>query len=255
VADVTFERLERKPAYYTVAASIRARILSGDLPQESYLPPETDFALQLGVTRQTLREAVRLLEQSGMITRGKQRRLVVARPSVSAFGGSLREAMILHRVTYRELHELHVAIEPGMASLAALNHDVSYEKALGDNVARLAEAVRSGADIYELDVEFHALVARATNNTALRLVLEPNLDALYSGFSRLVNSLEPWQTERILEAHEHIATAIAAGDGEMARIWMTRHLEDVRLGCERAALDMEQPFVASGPDGFEPSGH
>jgi DNA-binding FadR family transcriptional regulator len=240
-----FDRLERKPAYFAVADEIRAKILSGELSQDSYLPPENDFADQLGVTRQTLREAVRLLEQSGLITRGKRRRLMVGRPSIDDVGLSLRDAMILHGVTYRSLHELHVAIEPGMASLAAANLDDEHAERIEANMTRMAAAVDAGNDVYDLDVEFHSLIAQATNNTALRLVLEPNFDVLYSGFSRLVNRLEAWQTERILEAHRHIADAICAGDSEMARLWMTRHLDDVRRGCERAGFDMEQVFLPS----------
>lgn len=248
----TFDRLERKPAYYSVAAAIRQKIVSGDLAQDSYLPPEQDFAEQLGVTRQTLREAVRLLETSGLITRGKRRRLVIARPSLLAVGGSLREAMILHHVTYRELWELHMALDPGVAALAARSITDTDKKRLHANTERMAEIAAGGDDPRDLDIEFHSLILEATNNRALQLIHDANTDVLYSMTTRVVGELEQWQHQGVVEAHRRIADAVIKGDAEMARLWMTRHLEAVRRDCELAGLDLDQPFTTETTARTEP---
>lgn len=252
MSDTTFDRLERKPAYITVAATIRQKIVSGQLEQDGYLPPEQDFADQLGVTRQTLREAVRLLETSGLVTRGKRRRLMVARPSMDAVGGSLREAMILHQVTYHELWELHLALDPGVAALAAKSVDAADKERLAKNMSAMAEAVAADVDTIALDVEFHTLILESTHNRALRLVHDANIDVLYGTVSGLVE-LEAWQRERVLEAHRHIADAVTGGDAEVARLWMTRHLEDIRRGAERAGVDMNRPFVPTAPAAGTPA--
>ena len=62
-------RRERKPLSATVAGEIKAKILDGSYPPESQLPPETDFAVELEVSRATLREALALLEREGLVTR------------------------------------------------------------------------------------------------------------------------------------------------------------------------------------------
>jgi DNA-binding FadR family transcriptional regulator len=242
MAELTFERLERKPAYFTVADAIRRQIVSGELPHGSYLPPEHDFSAQLGVTRQTLREAVRLLETSGLITRGKRRRLVVSRPSVSAVGGSLREAMILHHVTYRELWELHTAHDPGVAALAARCIDEDDKVRLRDNVARTAEAVESSGELVDLDIEFHSLIVAATKNRALLLTHEANADIFYRTFSTLLYPIEPGQGRYVLDAHRRIADAILTGDIDGARLWIARHMDAIRRECEQGGIDLEQPF-------------
>lgn len=241
--DPTFDRLERKPAYYSVADAIRRRIVSGELAQHSYLPPEQDFADQLGVTRQTLREAVRLLETSGLITRGKRRRLVIGRPSMLAVGGSLREAMILHEVSYRELWELHMALDPGVAALAARSATDEGKQRLLDNTQRMADMIEAGEEPREVDVEFHSLILEAADNRALRLIHDANTDVLYGITTRIVGVLEQWQHDKVLEAHRRIAEAIIAGDAEVAHLWMARHLDAVRRDCENAGLDMDRPFA------------
>lgn len=242
--ELTFDKLDRKPAYYTVAANIRARIVSGELTQDSYLPPEQDLADQLGVTRQTLREAVRLLETSGLISRGKRRRLKVARPSMSAVGGSLREAMVLHLVTHRELWELHMALDPGIAALAARSIQPEDKEQLLDNIRRMSVLVGDDGDTLSTDVEFHSLLLHSTHNRALQLFHDANTEVLYGNISGLVE-IDRWQKERILEAHQHIANAVIAGDSEVARLWMARHLDDILRGCEKAGVDLGRPFTMS----------
>lgn len=239
MSESNFDRLERKPAYYAVADTIRKRIVDGDLAQESYLPPEQDFADQLGVTRQTLREAVRLLETSGLITRGKRRRLVVARPTPLAVSGSLLEAMILHDVTYRELIEYHMVTDPGVAALAATKATDADRARLVRNVEWMKSLIDSEQSVLPADSEFHLIVMESTHNRPLQLSQEANIDMLYRTFSRLVNDPDKWQAKRILAAHEHIAEAIRTGDAEVARLWMTRHIEDIRRGCELAGVDMD----------------
>ncbi len=244
---LTFDRLVRTPAYHSVADTIRQRIVSGELDQDAYLPPEQDFADQLGVTRQTLREAVRLLETSGLITRGKRRRLVIARPSVRAVNGSLREAMILHRVTYRELWELHMALDPGAAALAAQAVEDEDKQRLLDNTARMARSIEAGEDPGEMHGEFHSLILRSTRNRAFQLIHDTNIDVLYGAANGL--PLARRKYDGVLDAHRRITDAIISGDAEAARGWMTHELEALRRDCELAGIDLDRPITPTSPGG------
>jgi DNA-binding FadR family transcriptional regulator len=130
-----------------------------------------------------------------------------------------------------------------MAALAATNITEPEKVALLANLTRMGEAVTAEQDTLDLDIEFHTLVMTATNNRPLQLAFNANMEALYTAFARVLPAIDTWQTKRVLDAHQHIANAVVSGDAEVARLWMTRHLEDVRRGCERAGLDMEQPFT------------
>ena len=64
-----FTPFKRAPAYQVVSDKIREAILDGRIPAGKLLPTETALAGQFGVTRSTVREAIRLLEQSGLLGR------------------------------------------------------------------------------------------------------------------------------------------------------------------------------------------
>ena len=101
-----FEPLKRVPAYAMVEEAIRDMILSGKLGTGDLLPGEHDLAAQLGVTRPTVREAIRKLESSGLVERGHRRRMQVAAPSSEISSSAIRTAIVMHDITYRALWEV-----------------------------------------------------------------------------------------------------------------------------------------------------
>ena len=98
-----FKSLKRVPAYILAEETIRSMILDGTLGPGDLLPGEYDLAEQLGITRQTVREAIRKLESSGLVERGHRRRMQVAAPSSEVSSTAIRHAIVLHDVTYRDL--------------------------------------------------------------------------------------------------------------------------------------------------------
>ncbi|MFL3645518.1 MAG: FadR/GntR family transcriptional regulator, partial [Cellvibrionales bacterium] len=113
-----FSKLARQPAYRAVSEKIRQVILSGELQAGDMLPTELELAEQFGVTRSTLREAIRLLEESGIIGRADRKRLVVTLPQTAAVGRSVSSAMLMHRVTFKELWQVAMGLEPLAGKLA-----------------------------------------------------------------------------------------------------------------------------------------
>ena len=239
MTDVELGRLERAPAYRAAADVLRDAILSGQIPQGSYLPTELALAEQLGVTRQTVREAIRLLENAGLIERGKQRRLRAARPSGDSLSKSYHQAMVLTGITYRELWELEITMEPGTAALAAARCDPDFAARLQDNIAATKVVLNDPEALAQADAEFHNLVARATGNRALQLARVPTISLLSPAYATVIKAITPGR--RLLQAHKRIAAAIGCGDVEQAREWMHKHIVDFRRGCELAGLDLDLP--------------
>ena len=77
-----FVTLRREPAYKAVSSVMEQDILSGKLKPGTALPPEQEIATQFGVNRSTVREAIRLLEQEGLLVRHGGRRLFVVLPGI-----------------------------------------------------------------------------------------------------------------------------------------------------------------------------
>ena len=90
------------PLYHQIADRLRARIASGDYPLDSRLPPENELALQLGVSRPTVRQALDLLDREGLVVRVKGSGTFVSQPklvheSTSFISGYREESRKKHR--------------------------------------------------------------------------------------------------------------------------------------------------------------
>ncbi|WOJ95974.1 FadR/GntR family transcriptional regulator [Congregibacter brevis] len=233
----TFKAVAKVPAYQLVEQSIRSMIMSGELATDDLLPPETELAEQLKVTRPTVREAFRSLEGAGLIKRGPRRRMVVATPSPGIVHNAVHEAVVLHRVTYRELWEIEMALEPTAAALAAKRVSPEILKEIEANLARTAQCVNKPAKLVECDIEFHELVAKACCNHAILLAREPLGNLLFPAFGTVIRKVGAG--ERLFEAHTRIFEALKNGNEKQAETWMTKHIRDFRRGCELAGLDLD----------------
>ncbi|QFU75400.1 FadR family transcriptional regulator [Halioglobus maricola] len=234
-----FKAVTKVPAYQLVEGSIRSMIMGGELSPGDLLPPETELAEQLEVTRPTVREAFRSLEGAGLIKRGPRRRMVVTAPSPRIVHNAMHEAIVLHGVTYRELWEIQMALEPAAAALAASKVSEEILDEIEANLARTATCLDKPAKLAECDVEFHELVAKAADNHAMLLAREPLGDLLFPAFGAVIRKLGPG--ERLFEAHTKIFQALKKGNEKQAETWMAKHIRDFRRGCELAELNLDAP--------------
>jgi DNA-binding FadR family transcriptional regulator len=239
----SFERIQVSPAYKIVFEAIERRIVDGRLRVGDRLPTETEMAEDFGVNRSTVREGIRLLEQSGLVRREEGRRLFVAPPRYEDLASRLTRAMILHQVSFRELWVTSMILEPGSAALAA--EEISDEEldALGDNVERTAAAVARGDSIIDLDKEFHVLIAQAGKSRVLMLAREPG-SLLFAPPLLQIMIRNEQAPHRLLQAHRYIYEALRAHDRDTAELWMRKHIVDFRRGYEMAGLDLDEPVDA-----------
>jgi DNA-binding FadR family transcriptional regulator len=119
-----FERVKVTPAYKAVSGAVEQRIVRGDLKPGTLMPTEQNLALQFGVNRSTVREAIRQLEQEGLIARDGSKRLYVSMPGVyDASPRAARSLLLLHQATFEELWQVAMVLEP-LAATAAMPVDV-----------------------------------------------------------------------------------------------------------------------------------
>lgn len=115
-----FERVKVTPAYKAVSGVIEQCIVRGDLKPGVQLPTEQDLAQQFGVNRSTVREAIRQLEQEGLVERHASKRLHVTMPGVYDAAPRAARSLLLHQVTFEELWQVALVLEPQAARLAAI---------------------------------------------------------------------------------------------------------------------------------------
>lgn len=216
-------------------------IWEGALPAGVRLPAERALAERLGISRPTLRLALRKLADRGLIaiTRGRGGGAVVRTEVVPLDLLWSRPALDADEIG--ALLEARRTLEPHVAQLAARNlTDTDLEK-LRLLVQRQREALRSVPLHQQLDVRFHLAIARATHNSALW----PMMKRLQLGLAvaRHMMPRAPNEPQVVADVHERTLRAIVRGDpGQIEKEmrehlgWMERLWEGERVRAERTPI-------------------
>jgi GntR family transcriptional repressor for pyruvate dehydrogenase complex len=211
------------PRTETAIARIRDLIASGRLAPGSRLPAEHELATQLGLSRNTAREAVRALVTARVldVRRGDGTYVTSLTPSLLLEGvGPAVELMRDDGVL--EVLEVRRYLEPAATSLAATRIG-------GDGLTSLQEAIqrmRDAADDEQFvahDASFHATVAEASGNGTLASLLAGlSSRTLRVRVLRAMTGADAVQ--RTIDQHEGIHAALAAGDPNLAHAMATQHV-------------------------------
>jgi DNA-binding FadR family transcriptional regulator len=229
-----FEPLDDHPAYRQIANVIEQRIVERSLRTGDPLPSETDLARQFGVNRSTVREAIRELETHGLLGRSRgEKRLRVTRPEPRHVSTGVSRALALHDVTFLELWEAMMAIEPAAAQYAASRRTAAQLQALIRAGARFSRNTPDTAAAVGAVVDFFTAVAAASGNQVLALSQSPLNLLLVPTLTQLIDRV-PQARGRIREAQSRIASAIKLRHSEIARTWMEKHIRDFKRGYELA---------------------
>jgi DNA-binding FadR family transcriptional regulator len=206
-----------------VRTILAVRILSGAYPQGSVLPNEAELSLELGVSRTSIREAIRVLSAKGLV---ESRQRVGTRvrpdddwnrldPEVLAWGADLEpDASFV-----RGLLEARRIIEPAAAELAALRATGRDLMTIEGAYDRMSRSLAHDLDACtEADLDFHTAILRASHNPVLSQLASVIGAALRAGF-RVSTSLTRGY-ERTLRAHGDVLEAIRLRQPEQARSGM-----------------------------------
>lgn len=227
------------PAYRQVSDQLRQRIVGGEWRAGDALPIEADLSAQFAVHRSTVREALRQLEQEGLVQRnGKKLRVTLPQPGDLA--QAAQRALRQQQVTFREVWEVASTLEPLCARLAAERITSAQLQRLQDNLGQTQALVDAGQSPVQVTIEFQAIVAEAAHNQALLLARAPMSLLMLAGYAAIAPRL-PQSGARLLEAHRHVLESLRQQDAESAVAWTRKHLADHRRGFEFAGLDMDAP--------------
>lgn len=241
-------------AYEAIHEALQEEILGGLLSPGQPLPTEAELVKRFGVTRHTVREAMRVLEQTGLVQRGLGRRLHVMLPKYQQLAPRTSRALLMQKVTFRQLLEVAMHLEVCAVELLARQINDTTIAELENNISLMRSAIENNESIIDLDIAFHSCIADSTGNCALHLAREPVSLLFYPSLSKLLHHPGTRESgpKRLLAAHCAIVDALKTRDLEGARLWMSRHMADFRRGYEAAALDIDAPvdspaFIAGSP--------
>jgi len=228
-------------AYEQLAGLLRERITSGDLREGDRLPSETALAKQAGVSRSTVREALRILEQGGLVERASPRIMVVSDRSDNPGFRELRRELGKRNVTFHHLHEALSTFDPELTRFAAIRASHSDIEALHESLEEQERHLDHLAEWSRLDVEFHAALAEMSANPALIIAREPINQLLLPALYRFMDTRE--MAEHATNYHRRIVSEIEVHDPDTAAAVMRRHLNDWRTAWEKRGLDLHQEIL------------
>lgn len=216
-----------------VVNQIREAFYNGLAPGD-WLGTETELAERFGVSRITVRDAIRALEAQGIVDVkvGARGGLRVANGDPDRFAEALSIQLHLLGVTWGEITESMRAIEPVTAALAAQRATTEQVAHLRELVKESARATNDPRRFTELGLEFHLAVVEAAQNRALRAAVRALRDAQQRKFEPNTSRA---LAQRVAKLHGRIAEAIADGDADLASDLMTEHLLSVSRNPGRSA--------------------
>lgn len=225
-----FQSLQSSKYSEQISRQLLQRIVDGHFKPGERLPPERDLASIFNVSRVVVRESIGSLEAKGIVN-VRQGRGTTVNPVDEWNTLDSQVLLLLHGdEIFGQLMETRQIIEPALAALAAERiHDDELESL--QLCSELPED-DSVEEHVERDMNFHLMIAKATHNPVLMMVLSTTSELLREGRRRIF--IVPGELAKAREWHHAIYEAIANRDADAAMEAMAGHMEQVRLGLARS---------------------
>lgn len=242
---------QRRPAARiadTVAAEIETRILEGSLKPGDRLPAERELAVDLGVSRPSLREAIQKLVSKGLLTTRHGGGTTVTDRLEAPFVDPWQQMLDGHPTLQSDLLEFRHMLEAQAAYLAA-------ERATDADIERLDAAVAALDAVYasndlaaciDTDVAFHQAIAEAAHNVLIGHLTSSLLRVIHGHISRNLEHLHarPPRWEKLQVQHHAIWQAIRQHKPEAAARAARDHIEFVRQSMADTEREQERRHTA-----------
>jgi GntR family transcriptional repressor for pyruvate dehydrogenase complex len=222
-----FNRIRNSKVSGNIVSQIKNRIVDGTYKPGDKLPPEKELLEIFAVSRSSLREALRTLEEMGLIVikRGAYGGAYVTRMGLRALSHVMADVIRVAGVSFEELSEMRVILEPDIARLAALNRTDEDIKALDDQNGLREKAIKSGKVPIIVTIDFHQIVARAAGNRMIQLVVDSLASVFQEEFRTRAFSMDDHAV--VLKFHQQITEFIKNRDPDGAFQTMRKHITDV----------------------------
>ena len=208
-----------------IVEQIRLLMRQGQLKPGDRLPPERDLCERFGVSRVTVREALRMLESAGLveIRVGARGGAFVTAPSSNRVSEGLADLLTLSVISAADVTEVRLILEVGIVPLVC-------ERATEDDLAELDKicerseaALRAGDYTMDMSLEFHTAVAQATHNPALEMLVESFRGPILMSLKE-AKEVAPEMGGLGSKEHERFVQAVRRRDADGAARIMREHL-------------------------------
>jgi GntR family transcriptional repressor for pyruvate dehydrogenase complex len=225
---VLFTPVENKRTFEEVSSKIKTLVFEGVLKPGDRLPSEAELAKQFNVGRQTVREALRILELSGFIRvqKGFGGGPIIKDTILANIANLLLDAFQMEKISVDEFTAARLMVEKGILNYAIDNSDGQDVKALQENLSKAKDLIANRELATDVNFEFHTLLSGASKNTVF-MILERAINAIHRNLrSRRAADFET--SKNAVQAHEKILDAFIKKDRERAIDLLEQHILAVR---------------------------
>lgn len=251
------------PAAEAVAQHIEARILEGSLRPDERLLPERELAERLNVSRSTLRDGLKILEDRGLLTASNGRGSRVAQIGTAAITDPLIAMLARHAEGTDDYLEFRAIAEAAAAGLAASRAtDIEREQLVAClNRMDHAHEANDPAEEAEVDTQLHLLIYEASHNLTLLQIMQALSGVLHADVTQNRSRLWaiPAIRDLLRQQHRAIADAILARDPARAEATAREHIAYIRKASREireseARLDLSLRRLQGGGVGMRARG-
>ena len=222
---IAVRQVRKTRVYHEIVNQIRGLIGDGRIKPGDRLPPERELAEMFNASRNSVRDAMRVLEQMGLVESRQGDGTYVQSVSAERLAEPLALMLLQSRTQMRELWEVRQVLEPAIAEFAA--ERITDEEL--DELEAILEAQRlkvdSGFIALEEDTAFHNGIAEAARNTVMLRTLDTLVDLLRQSRERALQQRD--RPRYSLVGHERILATLRRRDSVGARSEMLQHLREI----------------------------
>lgn len=213
-----------------IAQQIKSAILSGVMKPGERLPSERELGERFEASRNSVREALKILEVTGLLVIKRGSGVFVADASLLADGEPLSALLKMSKVSIYELTQARIILEPPIARLACDNiTDADFPK-LEENIRETSDAVKTGSEASAANMRFHVLVAEATHNPAIALTMNTLFEVVSEASIQIVRNapMAFAGSGKAVKYHKKILKAFRDKDSQKAYSLMLEHILEIQ---------------------------
>jgi GntR family transcriptional regulator, transcriptional repressor for pyruvate dehydrogenase complex len=217
--------IKKTRLYEEVVGQLHQLIDAGKLKAGDRLPSERELAETFRVSRSSVREAIKTLENEGMVITRPGSGTFITAVNVEAIIPPLASLLSRGKDALIDLFEMRCLVEPNIAALAA-------ERATPADILRLKEIcteqeqqIKQDTSAVDHDAAFHLTIGRATHNEALQRLVASIVEILKPIREKSLQT--PGRAHKSLASHREILVAIERHDPDLARQAMQQHIQAV----------------------------
>jgi GntR family transcriptional repressor for pyruvate dehydrogenase complex len=225
---LVFNQIRKGRISDDILAQIKNAIFSGFYKAGDKLPSEQEMKKLFNVSRVPLREALRSLEEMGLVATksGVSGGSFVAKMDIKPVSDSLSNMIRLGKIDFSDIWEFRMFIEPSISSAAAERRTELEIQQMEEMVLEREIALRGRKTPTISNIDFHLAIARAARNPFSILVLDTINDIYPENMKRFHISFKDWQS--IIKYHREIIECIKKKENKKVKKVMYDHLKDTR---------------------------